>query len=203
MGQTHVVTGSPNPLEFIVSMALQAASNAIAQELLSGSPVRDRWGGAFEIAGFVGGKARKIENVLFLYWLARRNQEKGEIRILQNPIIFKPGYFGNLMLLRFAFIEQAKEALRVSREGVYLIPEFIGHAPDNLESIKPPDFSYDFLASNVFLEDSGSITGAYCRLDYFGSGEKPVAISEVESAQHDFIISQDYFMKLGKGGIQH
>jgi hypothetical protein len=193
------VTGTLNPLEGSVALALKLAGHALGGELLTGGGLRDRWGGAFEVAAFVGGKAQKIDNILYCYWFAQRLSGK-EVRVHQNPQIFKVGYSDGLMLMRWCFTKQDDRGIRVDREGCHVITEFLDKQEITKASdLSPPDFRYTFLFSEVLISEDDKLIGAYLRTSYHGSGEQPLKIEHEDAGKYDFYVKHEYVRALASG----
>jgi len=59
---------SVTPHEQVTHIALILAGYAVGREVLSGEPLRHRYGGGMEVAVFVDGRFAVITDIGFLFW---------------------------------------------------------------------------------------------------------------------------------------
>lgn len=80
--------------ETVLAPGLSYIAAAFGEQIFTGDGMEEGWGGAFELAYFAGGKFQKLDDVLYVFWIAKE-YATGEMKLQQFPYLVKTNYFGD------------------------------------------------------------------------------------------------------------
>lgn len=133
--------------ETIIAPGLSYIASAFAEQILTGNGLQDGWGGAFELAYYADGKFQKIDDVLYIFWMAE--EKDGAITLKSFPYLVKTQYFGDT----FTVMVQ-DNTIASPQTRVYNISP-LGQQ-DNQKHV--PDLSFTFLVNYILIEkENGKI----------------------------------------------
>ncbi|MBI2512283.1 MAG: hypothetical protein HYV96_09895 [Opitutae bacterium] len=109
-----------------VAAALQFTGCLLADEMATGAPLQDSFGGAYEIATFWGGCSQKISDCVYLFWFPEQDAAGGIAFSLQ-PRKFIRRYENNGHTA-FYCIEAEPTAgfgAKITKEELFVMPNFL------------------------------------------------------------------------------
>lgn len=115
-----------SPQNLAIKTALSHAGNMIAQELLTGLSISKGYGGGIEILYYDGKQFQAVDDVTFIFSTAKIDIDKHSIELSPMPLILKPKYVEDVLILKSSRLAPDKEYPGVmaiqKQEFYYILP---------------------------------------------------------------------------------
>lgn len=145
---THQSQAS-NDYHHAFGLAVWLAGQAMGTEILTGGNLLENWGGAIEIVIPQGGVLKKIDNVLYTFWIIDEDRKYFGMQ----PFFVKTYYEGDVLIVLRLKADSVNGPPRGGmssqfEQKLFAIPP-IDYTPRRVVEIDPPNFAYEIVISNV------------------------------------------------------
>jgi hypothetical protein len=133
------VAGQAPPYMMHMGTALHMASSFMQRDLFT-DPVKDQFGGGYELAGVFEKRLIKVPNVAFFFWFVGLDSEKSSSTLLAYPMyVFRNTYHNDILVI--TRLEYLNGTPGEYRRGVYVVPPIYRTlATNEWNSIQVPEF---------------------------------------------------------------
>jgi hypothetical protein len=129
--------------------ALTIAGLMGGEELRSTKPLKERWGGSFELARFTAGRFSKLGKQLYLYFRITRSE--GGFDLWWTPFLRKIDYWNDTLCVQAIQHEiTSAKLLTPGRQDIFLLTPVGSDTPDLTEFTVPPIVDHAYVVTYVF-----------------------------------------------------
>ena len=144
-----ILGGNPGPVDDAASFALMLSGMLLNTELGTLESLRSYYGGGYEIAGLVYGRFQKVDQITYVFWVAR-SFDAG-VEISQSPRqAFSYGYSEDLLTIQSVSFEETEEQVSTRQCGYAIAPMHREISKGTLQSVVMPSLNNKWLC-NYFL----------------------------------------------------
>lgn len=164
----------------------------LLEELLTGKTLNALFGGGYEIAGWMGQRFAKLEDVTYLFWSAKTYKD-GKIEVSKFPFRgFKYSCQEDLLLIQT--FDTTESPSRPSVEYFFISPIYREYHPSEVRIPARPSFDAPILCNLVFVEAESGETSALSFVHFVPRGHEWIKFRYEESR---FILSvHDNFYRM-------
>jgi hypothetical protein len=169
-----------NALEHALSFGLITTGSFLAHEIATLDTLLTHFGGGYEIASLVGGKFAKLDDITYLFWYGKIDEEGAGFNLHQ---VYKHSYLDDLLLIRSASLSEfsSEEGQMITRSAIDVIPPVYRDASagdlkriQELASSRRPSFDSKWLCSYFIVPNEDSGVNVFAHVHYSASGDPPI-----------------------------
>lgn len=163
-----------------IAAALELSAKCFSFDFFSGLNLKSFWGGAMEVACFSNKQAKKVDDILYAFWVY--TNEESEIKHFGiEPIFVKINYQNSNMIIRVLKLKENGTSDAEFHNKFFvvrplLLPEHERNATH--VTIRVPDMSCKFLCSTVLRLRDNAIIGSVSDVVYCNNRRSPILFSQ-------------------------
>lgn len=193
--------GNPNILESSLSFALSLSGLLLNTELATLESLLHFYGGGYEIASLSGGKFQKLDDVTYVFWIARVTDR--EVRIAQVPRhAFSYAYSDDILTIRSVSFDETKDRVSVRQAGYGVPPIYRQVTKEELASLKVPALSKKWLCNYFLVIPHSGRRAVFARVDYRATGERYIRFLE-EGKKVVVAVEKEFIERVGEDIFRH
>lgn len=183
--------GNPNILDLSLSFALSLTGAWLETELATLESLRNYYGGGYEIASLFEGKFQKLDDVTYVFWIARVDDH--EVHIAQVPRhAFSYAYTDDILKIRSLSFDDTKDRVSMRQSEHIVPPIYRNVTKPELATLRVPELNNKWLCNYFLVTPKSGSRGIFSLIDFRATGERHVRFLEekdrtVVSVEKEFI----------------
>ena len=175
------MSGKPNILEVSISLTLSLSGILLNTELATLRSLQNFYGGGYEIATIVNGKFRKLDEIVYIFWIARISEKGVHIsQIPRHAMSFV--YVDDILIIRSVSFNETKDRVSMSQSGYSVPPMYRIISEQEIDTLHMPDLNQKWLCNYFLVTLPSGDKEIYSRIDYRPKDQRYVKFHEEQNS---------------------
>ena len=184
--------GDPNIFARSLAFALGLTGFFLNEEMSNAESLLHFFGGGYEIATFVRGKFQKLDDIMYVFWNVRiDNNGEGQISLPYQ--VFSYAYSDDLLLIRSIPLSETQDHLS-ARQSIYGVsPIYREVAREEWSRVQVPTLDKKWLCNYFLVSPPSGQPEIFARVDH--RGERDSYLRFLEEGQRMVMSVEDAFIQ--------